>query len=107
MRISDWSSDVCSSDLPLNYALGLARAARAAGATIHEQSPALEIVRTNGKPGVRTPKGSVRADYLVLACNRHLGNLEPRITPAIMPSNNLILAPAPLDRQTPRLHSRN
>src|SRR3546814_16027937 len=83
MRISDWSSDVCSSDLPLNYALGLARAARAAGATIHEQSPALEIVRTNGKPGVRTPKGSVRADYLVLACNGHLGNLEPRIAPAI------------------------
>src|SRR3546814_2832063 len=87
MRISDWSSDVCSSDLPLNYALGLARAARAAGATIHEQSPALEIVRTNGKPGVRTPKGSVRADYLVLACNGHLGNLEPRIAPAIMPIN--------------------
>ncbi|HEY9538751.1 MAG TPA: FAD-binding oxidoreductase [Kiloniellaceae bacterium] len=81
---------------PLNYALGLARAARAAGATIHEQSPALEIVRTNGKPGVRTPKGSVRADYLVLACNGHLGNLEPRIAPAIMPINNFILATAPL-----------
>jgi gamma-glutamylputrescine oxidase len=87
---------------PLNYVLGLARAARAAGATIHEMTPALELVRANGKPGVRTPAGSVSADYLVLACNGHLGGLEPRIAPAIMPINNFMLATAPLGAERAR-----
>ena len=86
----------------LNYALGLARAARAAGAAIHEMTPALEIVRANGKPGVRTPAGSVSADYLVLACNGHLGGLEPRIASAIMPINNFMLATAPLGAERAR-----
>lgn len=81
---------------PLNYALGLSRAARAAGAAIHEMTPALEIVRTGGKPGIRTPNGRVTADYLVIACNGHLGKLEPRIAPIIMPINNFMLATAPL-----------
>lgn len=81
---------------PLNYALGLARAARAAGAVIHEMTPALEITRRDGKAGVRTPRGSISADFLVLACGGHLGRLEPRIAPAIMPINNFILATAPL-----------
>ena len=87
---------------PLNYALGLARAARGAGATIHENSPALAITRTNGKPGLRTPKGSVKADYLVLACNGHLGGLEPRIASMIMPINNFMLATTPLGEERAR-----
>src|SRR3546814_4150863 len=33
MRISDWSSDVCSSDLPANAAPGAAQTAEAAGKT--------------------------------------------------------------------------
>lgn len=81
---------------PLNYVLGLARAAREAGAAIHEMTPALEITRRNGKPGVRTPHGSIAADYLVLACNGHLGRLEPRLMSTIMPINNFIIATAPL-----------
>jgi gamma-glutamylputrescine oxidase len=81
---------------PLNYLLGLAKAARAAGATLHETTPALEILRRNGRPAVRTPKGSVSADYLVLACNGHLGGLEPRIASAIMPINNFMIATEPL-----------
>ncbi|MPZ09601.1 MAG: FAD-dependent oxidoreductase [Kiloniellaceae bacterium] len=81
---------------PLNYVLGLARAAREAGAAIYEMTPALAIVRRDGKPGVSTPEGSVRADHLVLACNAHLGALEPRIASTIMPINNFIIATEPL-----------
>ncbi len=85
---------------PLNYVLGLARAAREAGAVIHEMSPALEITRQagtgGGKPGVRTAAGAVTADFLVLACNGHLGGLEPRIASTIMPINNFVIATAPL-----------
>lgn len=87
---------------PLNYALGLARAARAAGATIYENSPALALTRANGRPGVRTSKGIVSADYVVLACNGHLGNLEPRIASVVMPINNFILATAPLGEERAR-----
>jgi gamma-glutamylputrescine oxidase len=81
---------------PLNYVLGLARAARAAGAVIHEETAALEIIRRDGKPGLRTAAGEVIADYLVLAGNGHLGNLEPRIAPLVMPINNFIIATEPL-----------
>jgi gamma-glutamylputrescine oxidase len=81
---------------PLNYVLGLARAAREAGAVLHEGTPALEIIRRDGKPGVTAAAGSVRADHLVLACNAHLGRLAPPIASTIMPINNFIIATAPL-----------
>ncbi len=91
---------------PLNYVLGLARAAREAGAVIHEMSPALEITRHGGvgggKPGVRTAAGSVSADFLVLACNGHLGNLAPPISSTIMPINNFVIATAPLGAERAR-----
>ncbi|MGD1876665.1 MAG: NAD(P)/FAD-dependent oxidoreductase [Kiloniellaceae bacterium] len=87
---------------PLNYVLGLARAARDAGATIHELTPALEILRRDGKPGIRTPQGDVTADHLVLACNGHLGGLEPRIASKIMPINNFIVATEPLGAERAR-----
>ncbi|MEO3427978.1 FAD-binding oxidoreductase [Pelagibius sp. CAU 1746] len=81
---------------PLNYVLGLARAARQAGAAIHEMSPALEIVRRDGKPAVRTAAGRVSAGFLVLACNGHLDKLAPPITSTIMPINNFVIATEPL-----------
>ncbi|GAB4365280.1 MAG: FAD-binding oxidoreductase [Kiloniellaceae bacterium] len=81
---------------PLNYVLGLARAARDAGAVIHEMTPAQRITRKDGKPCVRTATGDVCADFLVLACNGHLGGLEPRIAAKIMPINNYIIATEPL-----------
>src|SRR3546814_20274732 len=43
MRISDWSSDVCSSDLP-------DAAARLASADTTRVARALEVIRSTGKP---------------------------------------------------------
>lgn len=77
---------------PLNYALGLATAARAKGVRIYEGTRALDISRS----GVRTAQGAVTASHIVLACNAHLGRLEPRIAGAIMPINNFIVATEPL-----------
>src|SRR5262249_1373345 len=58
---------------PLNYALGLAAAAEAAGAALYEESRALAVT-----PGeVRTAAGRVRARYILLACNAYLDGLEP------------------------------
>lgn len=80
---------------PLNYALGLALAAEAAGVRIFEHSAALGYAP--GAPlTVRTGTGEVAARCLVLGCDGYLGRLEPRIAAHIMPINNFIVATAPL-----------
>jgi gamma-glutamylputrescine oxidase len=80
---------------PLNYALGLAAAAVAAGGRIFERSRVVRI--GEGPPPVAaTAGGEVRARHLVLAMNGHLGRLVPRLAGKIMPLNNFILATAPL-----------
>jgi gamma-glutamylputrescine oxidase len=80
---------------PLNYALGLAQAAVAAGGRICEQSRVTRI-DAGARPVVATADGEVRARHLVLAMNGHLGRLVPRLAGRIMPLNNFILATAPL-----------
>ena len=80
---------------PLNYALGLAGAARAAGARLFESSRVTGL--TPGQPNVlRSAGGEVRAKAVVLACNGYLERLEPRISGFIMPINNYVLATEPL-----------
>jgi gamma-glutamylputrescine oxidase len=73
---------------PLNYALGLAAAAEAAGVTIHEKSAAVSL----GPGEVRTARGLVKARHILLGCNAYLGGLEPRIAGKIMPISNYIIA---------------
>jgi len=86
---------------PLNFALGLARAAEAAGSRIFESSAVLSY--TAGEPAVvRTARGEVRARLVVLGCDGYLGSLEPRIASRIMPINNFIIATAPLGAQGAR-----
>ncbi|MBS0573446.1 MAG: FAD-binding oxidoreductase [Proteobacteria bacterium] len=80
---------------PLNYAIGLAQAARKAGARLHEDSPVLRI-RHGHRPAVETAGGRVECDHLILACNGYLGDLEPRIAARVMPINNFIVATEPL-----------
>jgi gamma-glutamylputrescine oxidase len=86
---------------PLNYALGLARAAQEAGVRIFEQSRVVDY--THEDPAVvRTASGSVRASFVVLGCNGYLGNLEPRSAGKIMPINNFMIATEPLDAERAR-----
>jgi gamma-glutamylputrescine oxidase len=81
---------------PLNYALGLAEAARRAGVQIFEGTPATKIAEANGKVTVTTPQGKIEADYAVLGCNAYLGGLEPRIAGKIMPIANFVIATEPM-----------
>lgn len=86
---------------PLNYALGLARAALAAGARLFERSEVLEV--TPGDPvRVRTASGTVKAKYVVYACNGYLGALEPRVGDRVMPINNFVIATEPLGEDRAR-----
>jgi gamma-glutamylputrescine oxidase len=80
---------------PLNYALGLADAALAAGAQLYE-STVVEGYQEGSPNRIRTNRGVVEADSIVLACNGYLGKLEPRVSGKIMPINNFILATEPL-----------
>jgi len=70
---------------PLAYARGLARAAMAAGAALHERSPVLSIAHESGRWHVATPGGRVTAEALLLATNAYHASLagapEPRYTP--------------------------
>ena len=80
---------------PLNLALGLARAAVAAGARLYEQSRAT-VIRWGSRPLVHTDEGQVRARYVLLCGNAYLGDLVPEIRSRIMPIANHLLATEPL-----------
>jgi gamma-glutamylputrescine oxidase len=82
---------------PLNYTLGLARAAEAAGAVLHEQSLAVELERTGGGVRVATAGGAVRARQAVLAGDALLQGLAPRVNSRIMPVANYVVTTEPLD----------
>jgi gamma-glutamylputrescine oxidase len=80
---------------PLRYALGLARAAAAAGVRIFERSRATRV-EPGGAPRVATAAGAVRARFVVVGCNGYLGGLLPDVAARVMPINNFMLATAPL-----------
>ncbi len=88
----DWASGHIH---PLRYALGLAKAAVDAGVTIHETSE-VHHIRQRPTPQVRTGRGRVEADHVVLACNGYLGGLERQTAARVMPINNFIAATEPL-----------
>ncbi len=80
----------------LDFALGIARAASAAGADLHERSAATSLDRHYDRWRVGTPSGSVTADRVLLACNGYLRGLEPRVEQRVMPINNYVAVTAPL-----------
>lgn len=86
------SLDLAAAHLhPLNYALGLAKAAADAGAIIYEQSPVLSYDKGNPLK-VKTVGGTIIAKHVILACNGYLDTLENKVASRIMPINNFIVA---------------
>ncbi|MCD4486990.1 FAD-binding oxidoreductase [Chromobacterium vaccinii] len=86
---------------PLNYTLGLARAALAAGVDIHEQTPVLRIEQGDA-PRAHTEHGVVRCRHLVLACNSYIGALAPQLERRIMPAGTYVIATEPLGEERAR-----
>ncbi|MFG1425597.1 NAD(P)/FAD-dependent oxidoreductase [Roseixanthobacter glucoisosaccharinicivorans] len=80
---------------PLNFALGLATAALAAGARIIEHSRALRIAEGTGV-SVETDGGRVTADLLLLCGNGLMDGLDRRVDHHVMPINNYIAVTEPL-----------
>jgi len=86
---------------PLNYALGLARAAQSAGVRMFEHSRARDIT-PGSRPRVTTDGATITADHVIIAANGYLGNLSPRLARRIMPINNYIVATEPLSEDFAR-----
>ncbi|MDW7746106.1 FAD-binding oxidoreductase [Halomonas sp.] len=83
---------------PLNYTLGLARAARRAGVAIHEQSGVVEV--RHGQPAsVLTAAGRVTADFVVLGTNAYQAGLVPELSGRIMRAANYMIATEPLSAE--------
>ncbi|WP_320195512.1 NAD(P)/FAD-dependent oxidoreductase [Agrobacterium rosae] len=82
---------------PLKLIVGLARAAKAAGAQIFEMTPAKSIRQAGGKTLIETSSGTVTADRVLIATNAHIGNLEPVTAAHVMPIRSFIGATVPLD----------
>jgi gamma-glutamylputrescine oxidase len=81
---------------PLNYALGLAAAAEAAGARIFEQTPALSIDAAGVRKRIATPDGRVRAAQVVLAGNVHLGALMSELAATLLPISTFVMVTEPI-----------
>jgi len=81
---------------PLSYARGLARAAAAAGATVHGGSRAVSLVRGARLWSVGTARGAVSAEQVVLATNGYTDDLYPQLRRSIVPLFGAIAATVPL-----------
>ncbi|WP_330214063.1 NAD(P)/FAD-dependent oxidoreductase [Pseudomonas sp. Z18(2022)] len=80
---------------PLNLVLGEAAVAESLGVRIFENSPVLELIHGDTVQ-VRCASGTVRAASLVLACNAHLDELEPKLSGKVLPAGSYIIATEPL-----------
>lgn len=88
---------------PMKLVVGLARAAQAAGAKIHERTPATKIVSENGKVRIETERGTIIADKALVATDAYTETLEPVTSTHVMPIGSFIGATPPLDNFPPIL----
>jgi glycine/D-amino acid oxidase-like deaminating enzyme len=81
---------------PLAYARGLARAAMAAGARLHEQSPVRAAERAGGQWILRSDGGKLRARHLLIATNAYHRPLAATPLPGLPVVQFFQIATAPL-----------
>ena len=81
---------------PLNYTLGLARAAEGAGAVLHEHSTAVSLEQSGGRVRIATEDAAITARHAVLAGDALLRGLMARVNGRIMPVANYVVATEPL-----------
>jgi gamma-glutamylputrescine oxidase len=79
---------------PLNYTLGLGRAAQAAGAQLYSGTP-VTAIEEGPVLRLRTPRGTVSAGTLLLSGGAYLGRLWPAVAGYVMPVGTYIIATEP------------
>ncbi len=83
---------------PLKLLVGLAQAAKQAGAEIFEMTRATSIRQSAGKTLIETPSGTITAERVLIATNAYIENLEPVTAAHVMPIRSFIGATVPLDK---------
>jgi gamma-glutamylputrescine oxidase len=86
---------------PLKYTQGLARAAEASGAIIHENSEVLRY-EDGAEVRVHTAQGTVRCAQLVLCGNAYIGAVAPSLARRILGVGTYIIATEPLGEERAR-----
>jgi gamma-glutamylputrescine oxidase len=96
---------------PLNYTLGLARAAVEAGALLFEHSPMLTLEPWQHGYRITTPNGHITAKNLVIAVNTFTRSLQHApirpLAAKILPVGTYMIATAPLGERAQRLIPNN
>ncbi|WP_286239015.1 NAD(P)/FAD-dependent oxidoreductase [Neptuniibacter halophilus] len=80
---------------PLNLVLGEAAGFESLGGVIYEDSPVTRV-EEGTKAKVFTDKGSVTADFVVVAGNAYLGGLIPKLQSKAMPCGTQVITTEPL-----------
>ncbi|MES2784356.1 MAG: FAD-dependent oxidoreductase [Pseudomonadota bacterium] len=84
---------------PLAYVRGLARAAQAAGAEIHENARALSVVKHGATWNVATQRGIVQTSHVIVCTNAYTDDLWPGLKRSIVPARSYHVATAPLSQE--------
>ena len=83
---------------PLNYTLGLAKAALDAGVTIYTGSAVTKVTKKSEANICHTAQGQVTAAQVLFCGNAYMGKLVPEISHKIMPVGTYIGATEPLGK---------
>ncbi|MDG1708424.1 MAG: FAD-binding oxidoreductase [Emcibacteraceae bacterium] len=84
---------------PLEYCHGLMLAAKNAGARIYNGTPAQDIFNVGGKWYIKTEKGLLKADKVLIATNAYLSNILPELKPTFTPMYYCQMASEPLSAE--------
>lgn len=81
---------------PAQYAAGLTAATQRAGAMLFERTPAT-VLRSEGTAFIiDTPRGTLKAQHVILATNGYTQRVAPWLTKRIIPIGSYIIATEPL-----------
>ncbi|MBS0389277.1 MAG: FAD-binding oxidoreductase, partial [Proteobacteria bacterium] len=87
---------------PARYVAGLARAAQAAGATLHGRARVLRLVRVGARSNVVTVRGEVEAEEVLVATSGYTGGATPALRRRLLPIGSYIIATEPLPEMLAR-----
>lgn len=91
-----WRDGRAGTVQPLDYARGLARAARAAGADLHAGTPVRRLVPEGAGWLLETPRGRLRAHAVIIATNAYTDALLPGLARTLLTVQSIQFATEPL-----------
>jgi sarcosine oxidase len=97
--VGGWIDRRAGTIQPLSYARGLARAAQAAGARLHQSSPVSKVVPAGKRWRVETENGTLDAGAVILATDAYTHQIMPDIARSLLLVQSIQIATAPLPQK--------